>query len=68
MDHVLRCVSPSTQSVAETQTEITVAQTPNNEYCPNSIIRPNFLPLSCSTTQAVNAMITNATNNKSSDI
>jgi hypothetical protein len=47
MDQVLRCVSPSLQSVAETQTDITAIQTADECY-PNSnaIVRPNFLPLS----------------------
>lgn len=68
MDHVLRCVSPTTQCVAETQTDITVAQTPVNEYCPNSIIRPNFLPLSnSSTNQAIKSTTTN-TSTMSSDV
>lgn len=55
MDHLLRCVSPSTQSVAETQTDITAIQTPNNECCSNSnaIVRPSFLPLSKSCTDQV---------------
>lgn len=55
MDHLLRCVSPSTQSVAETQTDITAVQTPDNECCPNTnvIVRPNFLPLSKSCTDQV---------------
>ncbi|XP_003241236.1 centrosomal protein of 97 kDa [Acyrthosiphon pisum] len=55
MDHVLRCVSPSSQSVAETQTDITAVQTPVEGSCPNAnaITRPNFLPLSKSCTNQV---------------
>lgn len=55
MDHVLRYVSPLTQSVAETQTDITAVQTPVDECCPNAsmITRPNFLPLSKSCTDQV---------------
>lgn len=55
MDHVLRCVSPSTQSVAETQTDITAVQSPVDGCCVNAniITRPNFLPLSNSCTNQV---------------
>ncbi|XP_050434473.1 centrosomal protein of 97 kDa [Adelges cooleyi] len=46
MDLILRCVSPSSTSVAETQTDIIAVQTPDS-CCQNSSIlaRPNFLPL-----------------------
>lgn len=62
MDHVLRCVSPSSQSVAETQTDITAVQTPVEGSCPNvnAITRPNFLPLSKSCTNQVVKTTTNA--------
>jgi len=62
MDHVLRCVSPSSQSVAETQTDITAVKTPVEGSCPNAnaITRPNFLPLSKSCTNQV-VKTTNAT-------
>lgn len=55
MDHVLRCVSPSKQIVAGTQTDITAVQTPVEEGYPNvnAITRPNFLPLSKSCTNQV---------------
>jgi len=71
MDHVLRCVSPSTQSVAETQTDIIAVQTPVDSFCvnANTITRPNFLPLSNScTNQNVKIMTANATTTSSSDI
>lgn len=64
MDHVLRCVSPSTQCVAETQTDITAVQSPVDRCCANSNVasRPNFLPLSNScTNQIVNNSTANAT-------
>jgi hypothetical protein len=69
MNHVLRCVSPSSQSVAETQTDIIAVQTPAEESCPNSnaITRPNFLPLSKSCTNQV-VKTTNAPTAMSSDI
>lgn len=69
MNHVLRCVSPSSQSVAETQTDITAVQTPVEENCPNvnAITRPNFLPLSKSCMNQV-VKTTNAPTAMSSDI
>lgn len=65
MDHVLRCVSPSLQSVAETQTDITAIQTPADECCPNSnaIVRPNFLPLSKPCTNQIEKTV-NASSDK----
>jgi len=68
MDNVLRFISPSEQSVAETQTDITVVQTPVDDCCPNvgGITRPNFLPLSKScANQVVKTMTTNATTTSS---
>lgn len=63
MDHVLQCVSPSKQSVAETQTDIIAVQTPVDGCCANANInsRPNFLPLSNLCTNEVKSTTANVT-------